>query len=328
MSRPAPTPIYTLRGAGGPLNTLHFNCSEGTTPLLISGSSKGAIHIWNLNTRRPEKVIEGHSGNSVIWVNSLHSAQQLISQGRDMQMCLWDLSEGRSDVADSVWTGSVGFCQSSVLEMSPGKWLLAFAGEQTEEIKILALPSKTQVSTLVPDTKLGMVMCIKLWQPDSGTEPLLLAGYEDGSLLLWDVTQRSKLSHVKAHPEPVMCLTFDPKLLKGISGSSDKKLSSWMLDSQNNLQLQDFVTLVNPGVSQVCVREDSKLLASAGWDHRVRIFGWKKLKPLAVLQYHTDMVLSVAFSNHHEPRQRLLAAGSKDQRISLWSIYNEGPDIH
>lgn len=52
-----------------------------------------------------------------------------------MQMCLWDLSEGRSDVADSVWTGSVGFCQSSVLEMSPGKWLLAFAGEQTEEVR-------------------------------------------------------------------------------------------------------------------------------------------------------------------------------------------------
>lgn len=92
------------------------------------------------------------------------------------------------------------------------------------------------------------------------------------------------------------------------------------------LQLQDSVPLVNPGVSQLCVRGDGKLLASAGWDHRVRIFGWKKLRPLAVLQYHTDLVLSVAFSDHQDPRQRLLAAGSKDQRISLWSIFNEGAD--
>lgn len=92
------------------------------------------------------------------------------------------------------------------------------------------------------------------------------------------------------------------------------------------LQLQDCVTLVNPGVSQLCIRGDGKLLASAGWDHRVRVFGWKKLRPLAVLQYHTDMVQSVAFSDHQDPRQRLLAAGSKDQRISLWSIYNEGAD--
>lgn len=92
------------------------------------------------------------------------------------------------------------------------------------------------------------------------------------------------------------------------------------------LQLQDSVTMVNPGVSQLCIRGDGKLLASAGWDHRVRIFGWKKLRPLAVLQYHTDMVQSVAFSDHQDPKQRLLAAGSKDQRISLWSIYNEGAD--
>lgn len=54
------------------------------------------------------------------------------SQGRDMQVCLWDLSEGRSDVVDSVWTGSIGFCQCCTLEMSPATHLLAFAGEQEE----------------------------------------------------------------------------------------------------------------------------------------------------------------------------------------------------
>lgn len=98
-----------------------------------------------------------------------------------------------------------------------------------------------------------------------------------------------------------------------------RRTLSWLL------QLQDCVTLVNPGVSQLCLRGDHKLLASAGWDHRVRIFGWKKLQPLAVLKYHTDMVQSVAFSDHQDPRQRLLAAGSKDQRISLWSVFSEEP---
>lgn len=32
------------------------------------------------------------------------------------------------------------------------------------QIKIIELPSKTPVCTLVPDAKLGMVMCIQLWQ--------------------------------------------------------------------------------------------------------------------------------------------------------------------
>ncbi|XP_054630746.1 guanine nucleotide-binding protein subunit beta-like protein 1 isoform X2 [Dunckerocampus dactyliophorus] len=296
MSRPAPCPIYTLRGAGGPINTLHFSCHGGDTPLLFSGSGKGAIHMWNLSIRRAERIVEGHSGSSVIWVNTLSSTDTLISQGRDMRVCLWDLGRGRSELVDSLSTGSVGFCQCSLLETGSRTCLLAFAGQQTEE-------------------------------PHSGG-PILLAGYEDGSLLLWDITQRSKLSQTKVHHEPVMCLTFDPEVLRGISGSSEKQLSSWILDGQNNLQLQDCVTLTNPGVSQLCIRGDGKLLASAGWDHRVRIFGWKNLRPLAVLQHHNDMVLSVAFSDHKDPRQRLLAAGSKDQRISLWSIYNQGPDTN
>lgn len=52
-----------------------------------------------------------------------------------MQVCLWDLSESRSEVVDSVWTGSVGFCQCSMLETSPRNYLLAFAGQQSEEVR-------------------------------------------------------------------------------------------------------------------------------------------------------------------------------------------------
>ncbi|XP_037114687.1 guanine nucleotide-binding protein subunit beta-like protein 1 isoform X1 [Syngnathus acus] len=236
MSQTAPSPIYTLRGASGAFNTIHFSCRGGDSPLLFSGSAKGAIHMWNLNNRRAERIIEGHSGSSVLWVNTLHSADTLISQGRDTRVCLWNLSQGRSELMDSLSTGSVGFCQCSLLETGMKTCLLAFAGQQTEELKIVELPSKTLVCSLIPDSKVGMVMCVKLWQPQSGPGPLLLAGYEDGSLLLWDITQRSILSQTKVHLEPVMCLTFDPESLRGISASSENKLSSWMLDGQNNLQ--------------------------------------------------------------------------------------------
>lgn len=84
---------------------------------------------------------------------------------------------------------------------------------------------------------ISSLIILPLLQTDSASGPLLVAGYEDGSLLLWDVTQRSRVSSAKAHPEPVMCLTFDAERLRGISGSSEKTLASWTLDAQHNLQV-------------------------------------------------------------------------------------------
>ncbi|XP_064209825.1 guanine nucleotide-binding protein subunit beta-like protein 1 isoform X3 [Anguilla rostrata] len=250
MALPPPVPEFILRGSGAPVNTLHFRCGDPGPPLLFSGSGKGAIHVWNLTTRRAEKVLEGHGGASVIWLDTLGSRDALISQGRDMRVCTWDLSEGRSDVLDSFSTGSVGFCQCSLLQSS-GLSLLAHPGPLTEEIKLIDLASKTQVCSLKPDAKRGMLMCAKLWQ------------------------------------------------------------------------LQDSVEVVNPGFSQLRVRQDRRILATAGWDHHVRLFGWKRLRPLAVLRHHGDAALCVAFSDHGDPRRRVLAAGSKDQRISVWSVYSD-----
>ncbi|XP_030647826.1 guanine nucleotide-binding protein subunit beta-like protein 1 [Chanos chanos] len=324
MSLPPPDPQYILRGSGAQINTLHFRCDNEGPPLLFSGSGNGAVHVWNLNTRRPEKVLEGHSSSSIIWVSTLNSRETLISQGRDMRVCVWDLGEGRGDVTEAFVTGSVGFCQCSLLETSPGRWLLAYPGEQMEEVRVAEFPSLIPVCSLKPDSKAGMLMSVKIWQKDSGGCPEIVAGYEDGSVVLWDVTQRRPVSCLKVYSEPVMCLDFDSGRLKGASGSSEKVISSWTIDEKQNLQMHDSVELVNPGISQLRVRDDGKILASAGWDNNLRVFAWKKkLRPLAVLKHHTDMVLSVGFSDHHDPRQRLLAAGSKDQRISLWSIYNQ-----
>ncbi|XP_033899500.2 guanine nucleotide-binding protein subunit beta-like protein 1 isoform X3 [Acipenser ruthenus] len=294
MALPPPDPQFVLRGTGAPVNTLHFCCrnQEQDKPLLFSGSANGAVHVWNLRTRRTESVLEGHGGASVLWVQTLNSRDALISQGRDLRVCMWDLAEGRSVVTDSILTESVGFCQCSLLDREGGHWLLAVPGAD-------------------------------MAAPDSGSSPLLWAGYEDGSVSLWNLSERSLLSRLACHAEPVMSLDFDPGKLRGVSGSSEKAINSWTLDGQQSLKLQDSVELVNPGISYLCIREDRRILATAGWDHRIRLLGWKKLKPLAVLQYHTDVVQCVAFSDHDVPSKRLMAAGSKDQRISFWSVYNQ-----
>nr|XP_021140201.1 guanine nucleotide-binding protein subunit beta-like protein 1 isoform X1 [Columba livia]XP_021140207.1 guanine nucleotide-binding protein subunit beta-like protein 1 isoform X1 [Columba livia]XP_021140214.1 guanine nucleotide-binding protein subunit beta-like protein 1 isoform X1 [Columba livia]XP_021140219.1 guanine nucleotide-binding protein subunit beta-like protein 1 isoform X1 [Columba livia]XP_021140220.1 guanine nucleotide-binding protein subunit beta-like protein 1 isoform X1 [Colum len=392
MALPPPDPQFVLRGTSAAVHTLHFSCGgqEPDVPILFSGSENGFIHVWNLKTHRVDAALDGHGRKSVYCVQTMGGKEALLSQGRDQRICMWDLAEGRTSVTDSVFTENVGFCRCSLLKVAQGRWLMAMAAKATDEVQVLELPSKTSVCTLKPEVgaKLGMPMCLKLWQLSCGSQPLLLAGYEDGSVVLWNLSTGKALSQLVCHQEPVMSLDFDSEKAKGISGSSEKVLSIWSLNEQQNLQeekqvfghptvthhLGDSVEvydllvpyhsnvggkqllqvnkqsktkksddhrssfiydkkkncnvykthkLVNAGISDITIRPDKKILATAGWDHRMRIFGWKKLKPLAVLDYHTATVHCVSFSDHKNPSERLLAAGSKDQRISIWSIYTQ-----
>lgn len=109
------------------------------------------------------------------------------------------------------------------------------------------------------------------------------------------------------------------------------------------------------------IRSDGKILATAGWDARVRVYSVPSLRELAVLKWHKDGCYALAFAKlPSEPagparrdlvaaaegqttdlaapwagvttlvkQQRVLkattkhwlAAGSKDGKVSLWEIY-------
>ncbi|XP_047415998.1 guanine nucleotide-binding protein subunit beta-like protein 1 [Sciurus carolinensis] len=317
---PPPDPQFVLRGTQSAVNALHFcgGTQAQGCPLLFSGSQSGLVHIWSLQTRRAVATLDGHGGQSVTWLQTLPQGPQLLSQGRDLQLCLWDLAEGRNTIVDSVHLKSVGFCRSSILVEEQLRWMLAVPGKDNDEVQILEMPSKTSVCTLKPeaDAKPGMPMCLGLWQADTSLRPLLLVGYEDGSVALWDISERKVCSRIACHGEPVMGLDFDSQKARGISGSAGKELAVWSLDGQQALQVRHIHELTNPGIADIMIRPDRKILATAGWDHRIRIFHWRTMKPLAVLAFHSASVHCVAFA-----ADGLLAAGSKDQRISIWSLY-------
>ncbi|CAH2295587.1 guanine nucleotide-binding subunit beta 1 [Pelobates cultripes] len=318
-----PDPKFDLRGIGAEVNCLHFSCTAPApcTPLLFSGVASGLIHVWNINTRRVITVLDGHDKKSVYWTQTLCSKDSLLSQGRDLQICTWNLSEGRNEVIDSIHMESFGFCKCSLLNTDP--LLLAMPGKESSQVQVLDLLSKKTVSSMNPNAnnRWGMAMAMHLWKPESGSSPMLLVGYENGSVALWNVLEHRLVSQITCHTDPIMSLDFDCKHSRGVSGSAENVLSVWNIDEQQNIKVYKTQVIVNPGIADIALRPDRKILATAGWDHRIRIFGWKTMKPLAVLQYHKATVHSVSFSDHISPEDRLLAAGSKDQRISVWSIY-------
>ena len=57
-----------------------------------------------------------------------------------------------------------------------------------------------------------------------------------------------------------------------------------------------------------------KVFAAGGWDRRVRLWQWRKWKPLAVLAQHGGTVNAVTFSEDSQ----WLASASSDTTVALW----------
>ena len=105
----------------------------------------------------------------------------------------------------------------------------------------------------------------------------------------------------KVHSEPVFALEVcAPKKSDFsclISGAGDSlvqrcKVSFSVQNTSNcigkikmDLKETDCVELKHPGTSCIKSRSDGRLFVSAHWDHTVRVFDQKRLKPLAILRF-------------------------------------------
>ncbi|KAF9322175.1 ASTRA complex subunit [Podila horticola] len=164
----------------------------------------------------------------------------------------------------------------------------------------------------VQDKKWGAAMGIRLFRKKNtsdltGSEGTLhmLAGYEDGSMVLFreQAPAKSKRSMevvwtIKCHREPVMAMDISSDHEYAVSCSSDSLLVKYRLFGQlQGVPETIQVPLKTTGVADVKFRNDSRILALAGWDGKIRVFSAKTLKPLAVLQYHREGLYCLGFAN-------------------------------
>ncbi|EDO44526.1 predicted protein [Nematostella vectensis] len=319
--KPSPDPVYVLRGTIGSVNALKFVPKPiSNDEMLVSGSSNGIISLWNLKTKRVQSSIDNHHGKAVIELG-LTNKPNLISHGRDGKIFIWDISSSEPRLLSQMEGPVLGFCKFSILDDDKVQWL---ATAYQSEVVINDLKTSKVAHRLKPQDHMsfGMCMCMKMFCCSQTSHPMILCGYENGKVALWDISMCRMMSHLASHSESVMCLNVDEVNHKAVTGSADNKLSITTFGLDGQLSSTGEVQLKTEGVASVKVRCDSRILASGAWDGRVRVHSWKSLKPLAVLNYHCATVNTVEFSSESSAGRMLMAAGSKDSRISLWDIYN------
>lgn len=182
-----------------------------------------------------------------------------------------------------------------------------------------------KIGSLEPDSemKLGDVMCLKHIEFPCD-RPCLLAGYEAGWLLLWDLNTSQCIGTLKTKECP-MSVDYHLDLQKGVIGNSSNVIQIFIIGRKDlSLAHKMDISIKNPGINKVQSRIDGKVFASGGWDGHIRIFSWYSLRPLAVLTEHKQAIQDVAYSTEKVSlwNAHIMAAGGLDGAITLWDLYN------
>ena len=320
------SPDFVLKRSGEAVADLEFWTYDGYHKLIAAYGGQGGIDVWDLQSRRSSLII---SSNIPMLSACGLPCGALLTLNKEGDLKVVDVTSGCPVNKIQLNISEVGFCKAAILSPASKRLISALPGERKSSVNVWDINEETIITQLIPpeDFKLGMVWCVKMLYPD---HPLAFVGYEDGSLICWDVFERKILSKINLYSEPLMCFDVfedvkDPQCFEGVAGSVTNDLHKWRTKFCNEelLRNQEISIvrkhrLINAGVASVKIRWDSKIVATGGWDNKIRIFSLKTLKPLAVLDYHTGTVQALSFS-----ASKLLACGSTDKKISIWKVYDD-----
>lgn len=327
----APDPVAVLRGHRAAVNVVAFHAPSAT---LLSGDADGELKIWDLAKHRPVFSSRVHTPSAGVLGIGVSSAldNKILSQGRDGTVKCWQLtgsSLSRQPIL-TIKSEAYNFCKLAVARHpatsdepredesgGAGQVLMAMPGNDTYKVEIWDISSGQSVQSLSPkDNSVGM--CMSLQMSGASDQCTVIAGYEDGSMLIWDTRHASEpLLQTRQHKEPVTSLGIDKQGAGGVSGSADGQLTFFTLNDVENVCIPKKRFEGEAGIGDIALRGDDKIVATAGWDYRVRIYDYRRRKPLAVLKYHQMIVNGVAFSDDC----KWLASCSKDSSVALWSLY-------
>jgi WD40 repeat protein len=192
------------------------------------------------------------------------------------------------------------------------------------------------------ERKVGMAMAARFFQPgeDETSAPsmdrLNIAwASEAGVVGVWDIRAGKHLFQQTLHKETLLSFDVTWSGRYGVSCSSSSDILAWSLDPvSSSIRVLGSITVPHEGQAEVVLREDGRLFATAGWDHRVRLFDSTTLAPLAILKEHTETVQCVAMpprspaiegasSNEKQAHASsgYIASGAKDGKIAVYQLY-------
>ncbi|XP_050677932.1 guanine nucleotide-binding protein subunit beta-like protein 1 isoform X2 [Leptidea sinapis] len=251
----------------------------------------------------------------------IHTNDQMITQEKGGKIKIFDLTNSGYEEHCLIDIDYNGFCRFEA--NTKLKTLYVPDRESTISVYNFSGESIGSLKPESPEPKLGDPMCMRFVEFPSN-KPCLLAGYEAGWLLLWDLTTSQCIGKLQTKECP-MSVDFHIEQQRGIIGNASDVLQVFSIGRKDlNLAHGTDITIKNPGINKIQTRSDGKVFVSGGWDGHIRIFSWFSLRPLVVLTEHNRAIQDVVYSEQKVSmwNANIMAAGGLDGAITLWDLYN------
>jgi WD40 repeat protein len=279
------------------------------------------IKLWNIASGKNTSTFKGHSPDAkrsqlgtIFALAYSPDGKTLASGGDDMTARLWDVGTGENTAtfADQAAV--------TLLAFSPdGKSLFG----RGSELRLWDLKTRNARTILKGCTG---------WRHAVAFDPkgkLMVAAVDnrlDSAFALWDVETGKRTIAYEGHTKTIGILAFSPDCKTLASSAWDKTVRLWDVATGKNRA----IFKSPPGrTCSLVFSHDGKILA-AGYKHQekdgetdsspnagsVRLYDTTTGKVLATLTGKPGPISPLAFS----PKGRLLASGSFDGKVTLWSL--------
>jgi small GTP-binding protein len=272
--------------------------SDGTRAL--SGSDDNTVRVWDVETGRCLRVLEGHT--NVVWrVAWSPDQRRALSGAGDNTVRVWDVETGSclrelkghtEDVSSVAWSADQRH---------------ALSGSGNQALRLWDLETSSCVRTFEGHN--GEVWAVAL----SADQRRALSGGSGGLLRLWNAETGSVLGVLEGHTDCVFCVEWGADQRSALSGAKDNTVRVWDTETGRCLRVLKGHT---GWVGSVAWSADQRRALSGSNDNTMRIWDVQTGRCLCVFRGHTGWVQSVAWS---ADQRRALSADIKGY-LRVWDI--------
>jgi WD40 repeat protein len=331
----------------------------------VSTSADDRVKIWSLEDGSETLTLSGHSG----WVADVAitpDGRQIVSCSWDNTVKIWNLRASEAEQVNTSHSSAV----NSLLTSSDRRQIIS-ASKEDGVIKVWNISGEEVLSfftqkyfvsgiALFPDNQrllssAGTIMkhgswgksdnSLKVWDIDSGTELLTMAGHDseirciaispdgekvvsgsrDNSVRLWDVTSGQEMLRLTNHTEMINAVIFTPDGKRCISASGDKTLRVWDLSNGEEIYTLFEDDWQNGWVNYVGVIPNSrKIISSHNHNHEIlKVWDFDTGQKLLTLIGECDSISSLLVA---EDGKKAIS-GSRDGKISIWNLLDGCKEI-